>query len=223
MKNIFVSLYKGILAGLAIGLGGFLFILATCYIQNELGKILGSILFSIGLFTVCTFGLHLFTGRVGQVFEEKKNKDFYFSLVSMLIGNAIGAFSLGLLCYLIFKDTEMYTRANAVASLRLGFDTYQNYISCFLKSLLCGMCVYLAVKSFNLNRLKPVGIFLLIFFVFVFVYCGFEHCIANMFYFGFAKAFTIYTLVDLLLCILGNIIGTLPPVLMYKIFSNTNK
>ena len=221
MKNILTSLYKGIFAGLAIGLGGFLFILSTCYIEGEVGKIVGSIVFAIGLFTVCTFGFHLFTGRVGQVFEEKKTKDFYFSLVSMLIGNAIGAFSLGLICYLIFKDTAVFERAEAVATLRLNFSSYQNYFACFVKSVLCGMCVYLAVKSFNLNRLKPIGIFLLVFFVFVFVYSGFEHCIANMFYFGFAKAFSLELVIDLLLCILGNIVGTIPSVLLFKLFSKS--
>jgi len=219
MKNLLTSLYKGLFAGFAIGLGGFLFVLSTCFIEGEIGKIIGSILFSVGLFTVCTFGFHLFTGRVGQVFEEKKNKEFYFSLLSMFLGNIIAAFSLGLLCYLIFKNTPLYDRALAVANSRLNFDSYQNYISCFIKSLLCGLCVYLAVKSFNLNRLKLVGILLLVFFVFVFVYCGFEHCIANMFYFGFGANFTFFILVDMILCVLGNIVGTIPGVILFKLFN----
>ena len=58
MKNYLITFLKGILAGLSIGLGGFLYILMTFLLSGdnaELGKIFGSILFSVGLFLVCTF------------------------------------------------------------------------------------------------------------------------------------------------------------------------
>ena len=222
MKNILTSLYKGILAGLSIGLGGFLFCLTTWGIEGEIGKVLGSIVFAVGLFLVCTFGFYLFTGRVGQVFEEKKDKDFYISLVVMIIGNAIGAIIMGYLGYFIFKNTSLINRAMEVSALRLNFDSYQNYISCFIKSCLCGLCVYMAVKSFSLNKLKPIGIFLLVFFVFVFVYSGFEHCIANMFYFSFSNDWGLNAFIDLGLCITGNIVGTVPGVMIFKLASSKN-
>ena len=116
---ILKNFYKGILAGLAIGLGGFLYILMVFLVPGEFGKILGSILFSLGLFLVCTFMLSLYTGKIGVVYEGKQDKSFYWSLPVMLIGNAIGAFALGYLCYFIFKDMKIMEVVNATCSLPL--------------------------------------------------------------------------------------------------------
>ena len=220
MKNHFLSLFKGFLAGLSIGVGGFLYILMSHYIPGELGKVVGSILFAVGLFTVCTFSLHLYTGKIGLVYEGKQTKEFYICLPIMLIGNAIGAVSLGYLCYAIFRNTEIMNTVNSVCSSRLTLFTFNDYLSCMVRSSLCGVCVYLAVKSFNMNRLKPLGTLLLVFFVFVFVYSGFQHCIANMFYFGFGNTYgNGYTYVNLVFCILFNSLGPVFGVLLSSLFT----
>ena len=220
MKNYIFNFLKGILAGLAIGLGGFLYILMTYSLHGdyaELGKILGSILFAVGLFLVCTFSLSLYTGKIGLVFEGKQTKEFYISLPIMLIGNAIGAFSFGYMCFAIFRNTEVMNYALAAANARLVFNSPIDYVSTCVRAFLCGLCVYLAVKSFSLNRLKPLGILLLVFFVFVFVYSGFQHCIANMFYFGMANTINWYTLINLLLVILFNSLGPIVGVTLVKL------
>lgn len=218
IKTLFKNFYKGILAGLSIGLGGFLYILMSYLLPNELGKVLGSILFAIGLFLVCTLCLSLYTGKIGVVFEGKQSKEFYWSLPVMLVGNAIGAFALGYACYFIFKDTSVMDTVNSVCSVRTTLNNFYDYLSLIVKSFLCGTCVYLAVKSFNSNRLKPVGILLLVFFVFLFVYSGFQHCIANMFYFGFGNHISWNTLINLLLCIAFNSFGPIVGVLVFKVF-----
>ena len=222
IKTLFKNFYKGILAGLAIGVGGFLYVIITHYVNGELGKVLGSIAFAIGLFLVCTFYLSLYTGKIGLIYEQRQNKEFYWSLPVMLIGNAIGAFALGYICYFIFKDLEVMNTVNNVCLSRTTLETFNDYLSCMVKSFLCGLCVYLAVKCFNLNRLKIKGIFLLVFFVFVFVYCGFQHCIANMFYFGFGNHINLYTFINLLFCILFNSLGPIVGVMVFKLF-NFNK
>ncbi len=215
-KELPLTFLKGILAGLSIGLGGFLYILMTFLLQNELGKILGSTLFAVGLFLVCTFMLSLYTGKIGLVYEGKKNLTFYLSLPIMLIGNAVGAIGLGYLCFLIFKNNE-YVMAvvNQACESRLVFHNFYDYLMVIVKSFLCGFCVYMAVKLFNMFRLKPLGILLLVFFVFVFVYCGFQHCIANMFYFGFGNTYANgYTYLNLGLCILFNSLGPIMGVII---------
>ena len=219
MKNVLTNFYKGILAGLAIGLGGFLYVIMIHFVPGELGKVLGSTLFAVGLFLVCTFGLSLYTGKIGLIYEGKQNKDYYFSLPVMLIGNAIGAFALGYICYFIFKDTEVMNTVNGVCLSRTTLNEFNDYLSCMVKSFLCGLCVYLAVKSFGLNRLKPLGIILLVLFVFIFVYAGFQHCIANMFYFGFGNHINGFTFVNLLFCILFNSLGPVTGVLLFKAFN----
>ena len=59
--KIFLS---SILAGMAIAIGG----IANLTLEN---KVAGAIFFTAGLFTVCVFGFHLFTGKVCYVFENK--------------------------------------------------------------------------------------------------------------------------------------------------------
>ena len=187
------------------------------YVSGELGKVLGSILFAVGLFIVCTFSLHLYTGKIGAIYEGKQSKEFYICLPIMLIGNALGAFSLGYICFAIFRNTEVMNTVNSVCLSRTTLYTFNDYLSLFIKSMLCGLCVYLAVKAFNLNRLKPIGIILLVLFVFIFVYSGFQHCIANMYYFGFGNHINTYTFINLLFCILFNSIGPIFGVLLVKL------
>ena len=216
-KNLLLHFLKGILAGLAIGIGGFLYILMVHFVEGELGKVLGSLLFSAGLFTVCTFKLSLYTGKIGLIYEGKQSKEYYISLPIMLIGNAIGAFALGYLFYFIFRNTDVMNTVNNTCAIRTTFNTFNDYLSCIVKSILCGFCVYMAVYSFNKDRLRPLGIGLLIFFVFIFVYCGFQHCIANMFYFGFGNHINGYMFLNLFLVILFNSIGPVLGVLITKL------
>ena len=216
MKKVVFAFLKGILAGLAIGVGGFLYVLMTNLIAGELGKVLGSLLFAVGLFTVCSLSLSLYTGKIGLIYEQKQETSFYISLPVMLVGNAIGAFGLGMLCYLIFKETSLFNTAMATAAIRLSFNNFNDFLSCMVKSTLCGLCVYLAVKCFSYKRISLLGTGLLVLFVFIFVYSGFQHCIANMFYFGFAFKWVWQVAVNLVLCILFNSIGPIFGVLLVK-------
>ena len=62
MKKIFLS---AILAGAVIAFGGTVFL----SVENT---VVGSLFFTIGLFVVCTRGLHLFTGKVCYRSEERR-------------------------------------------------------------------------------------------------------------------------------------------------------
>lgn len=217
-KQLSITFLKALAAGAAISLGGFLYCLMVFAIPNAVvGKLLGSILFSVGLFLVCSLNLSLYTGKIGLIYEKKQEKIYYISLPIILIGNLAAALGVGLLLHLILKDTEFMTVVNSVAASRLSLDNFDSYLLLCLNSFLCGLCVYLAVKLFALNRMKPLGIFMLVFFVFLFVFSGFQHCIANMFYFGLAKSFQIEMLFNLLLCILFNSFGPIVGVTMFRL------
>ena len=217
----FLAVYKGILAGLAIGLGGFLFTLMTYALPNELGKILGALLFPIGLSIVCIFKLFLFTGKIGLVFESKQSKDFYINLPLMYIGNIIGSLILGYICYAVFKNTDLFLRISSIAINKTNFDTgYEYYLMLIVKSLITGLCVYLAVKSYGLIKNKIIGVLLIFVFIFIFVYIGGDHCVANMYYFSFANSWTGYAFLNIVLATICNSIGTIPGVLLFKAFKN---
>ena len=204
MKYLKVLLY-GVFAGLAIGLGSLAFTVVSAYLPSVEGKIFASALFSVGLILVCVLGLQLYTGKVGVVFDDReKMVENAINLPIMLLGNAIGAFALGILCHFIFKGIP--TVADKIVAISVG-KTSSNMV--FIEGILCGALVYIAVYFFkNLQNyaMKIIGI---ITAVTLFVYCGFQHCIANMFYFGMAFNWNIDMLWNLLIVILTNSVGAL--------------
>ena len=206
MRFLKAFLY-GILAGLAIGLGSFVFTVICAYVSGEGGKMFGSCLFSIGLILVCVFGLSLYTGKIGVVFDGPDKKEIgknAICLPIMLAGNAIGAFGLGILCHFIFQGVpEIADKITAISLGKTGSTTV------FLQGIFCGALVYIAVycfKNFQNWAMKIIGIIVA---VTLCVYCGFQHCIANMFYFGMAFNWNIDMLWNLLIVILTNSIGAL--------------
>ena len=204
MKYLKVLLF-GIFAGLAIGLGSLVFTIISTYAKSVGGQIFASALFSIGLILVCTLGLQLYTGKVGVVFDDReKLKENAINLPIMLLGNAIGAFTLGIICHFIFMNVPEI--ANRILVISLGKT---NSTTVFLQGIFCGALVYIAFYFFkNLQNyaMKIIGI---ITAVTLFVYCGFQHCIANMFYFGMAFNWNIDMLWNLLIVILTNSVGAL--------------
>ena len=211
MKYFKVLLF-GVFAGLAIGLGSFVYTIGVTLTRTQLpisaanvGIMFSSALFSVGLILVCTLGLQLYTGKVGVVFDDReKLKENAINLPIMLIGNAIGAFTLGIICHFIFIGNEdVSNQIVAISDLKTSSD------SVFLQGIFCGALVYIAVYLFkNLQNyaMKIIGI---ITAVTLFVYCGFQHCIANMFYFGMAFNWNIDMLWNLLIVIVTNSVGAL--------------
>ena len=204
MKYLKVLLF-GIFAGLAIGLGSLIYTIISAYFASTWGMILASMSFSIGLILVCVLGLHLYTGKIGVVFDNReKLAENAINLPIMLVGNAIGAFALGIVCHFIFNNVPEI--ANRILAISLGKT---NSTTVFLQGIFCGALVYIAVYLYkNLQNwaMKIIGIIVA---VTLFVYCGFQHCIANMFYFGMAFNWNIDMLWNLLLVILTNSIGAL--------------
>ena len=68
------------------------------------------------------------------------------------------------------------------------------------KSILCGVIMYIAVAMYRKGT--PLGI---IFGIPLCIFCGFQHCIANIITLGVAETFSW----AILLAILGNFLGSL--------------
>ena len=64
MKDNFKILVRAILAGCMISIGGTIFLVCE-------SKLLGAFLFSLGLYSICAFGLNLYTGKIGYVIDNK--------------------------------------------------------------------------------------------------------------------------------------------------------
>ena len=204
LKKYFDILLKGIYAGLMIGIGG------VVYLAVE-DKVVGSFLFAVGLLTVCMYGLNLYTGKIGYILINKVS--YLWELLLSLIGNFIGTFIVGNLLRLT-RFSGYSNIAKEIVTLKLN----DNLISIFILSVFCGVLMYIAVNNYkkvNSEIGKYIGIFIC---VMTFILCGFEHCVANMFYFSIANVWSYKVLLYLLIMVLGNSLGSILIALFYNRF-----
>ena len=75
--------------------------------------------------------------------------------------------------------------------------------------IFCGMFIYFAVEGFAKVNNKIGKYIILMLCVAGFIICGFEHCVADMFYFALAGVYTGKSLIAILFIIIGNSIGGL--------------
>ena len=195
MKKYIDYLLKGIYAGIMIGIGGIVYLKVS-------NNVVGSFLFSIGLLTICMYQMNLYTGKVGYVLINKIN--YLYELLLSLVGNFIGTFLVGTLINLT-RGNDLYLKAKSIATIKLN----DNLLSIFILSLFCGMLMYIAVNNYK-NSKNEIGKYIGIFMcVMTFILCGFEHCVANMFYFTAAKMISLKSLLYLLIMVLGNSVGSI--------------
>ncbi len=84
---------------------------------------------------------------------------------------------------------------------------------------LCGMLIYFAVEGFNRINNNFGKYVVLVLCVAGFIICGFEHCIANMFYFSIDNQITFKSIMSIILVIIGNSLGGLFIPLLRKLFN----
>ena len=184
----------GILAGISIAIGGTVFL----SLDN---KVLGALFFTVGLFAVCTFGFNLYTGKVCYVFEN--GREYALGLPVIWLGNLCGAFLTAAAERATRIGPALAEKAAALCSVKLG----DGPVSIFLLSVFCNVLIWLAVEGFK-NNPHPAGKYLSLFFgVAVFILCGFEHCVANMYYFSMAGMWRWKTLGWVLVMTAGNSVG----------------
>jgi hypothetical protein len=83
------------------------------------------------------------------------------------------------------------------------------WYSTLILSAFCGMLVYIAVEGFNVIEHHIGKYLVLILAIAGFIICGFEHSIANMFYYFLAGNFSVEAFISILLIVIGNSIGGL--------------
>lgn len=189
--RIFLS---AVLAGLSIGFGGLVFL----SVEN---RIIGAFLFAIGLFCVCTMGFHLFTGKVCYVLQN--DKSYALSIPLIWLGNLVGTGLVAGAASLTRVGPAVQERAAALCAVKLG----DSMVSLFFLGILCNIFIYIAVEGYRSNP-HPLGKYMaLVLGVMVFILCGTEHCVADMFYFSMAGAWSLRAVVCLLVITAGNAAG----------------
>ena len=182
---------SGIAAGIAISLGGSVFL--AC--EN---RVVGAVLFSVALLCICFRGYALFTGKVG-FFPETHDRPALQLLLLCLLGNLIATVVCGLLVR--FAVPASGETAFAVCSGKLT----QLPLATLVRGFFCGILMYLAVSVWR-DRQTPLGI---LFCIPVFILSGFEHSIADMFYFAASGIVSAEAFGFIWLVIIGNALGAM--------------
>lgn len=183
-----------IAAGVCVGIGG------TVYLSVE-NQVIGAFLFTAGLFTICSYSFNLFTGKVCYVLQ--RDKCYAVEVVCIWLGNVCGTFGMASLEKLTRIGEKLVGRAEAISAMKLG----DGLLSIFILAVLCNIMIYVAVDGF-LHNPTVLGKYLAMFFgVVVFILAGFEHCIANVYYFTLADAWDGHALLYLAVMTLGNTVG----------------
>ncbi len=230
-------LLLGFLAGMFIAFGALGSTVAAAGIEGTLGKFIGACVFPVGLMLVVMAGAELFTGNCLMAGPASNGKVKWTGVLKnwglVYLGNMLGAFFMA---YLTIASAFLWNDALftsvcqiALTKCTLPFDALlMRGIGCNI--LVCG-AVWMASGTDSAS-----GKALCCFFpVMLFVLCGFEHSVANMYYVplgliirnhlgtsfppyywngvnvpdGFTQSVTIgaYLLKNLLPVTLGNILG----------------
>ena len=207
----------GILAGLYIGFGGHLFLVA---LEQGMGKVVGGAAFGVGLVLVVVAGAELFTGNimmvVSTILSLHSVKKMLLNWVSVYFGNLIGSILLALVIWhaglLGTPDNlnKLGETALKISQAKLSLP----FLSVFLRGILCNMLVILAIIMATISKDTISKIFCIVLPIMAFVASGFEHCVANMYLVPLGQLAGGASAVDLLgmfrniiPATLGNIVG----------------
>jgi len=184
---IWKMIFLGILAGAFIAVGGVASTTASVSISAaSVAKLVGACVFPGGLAMVLLAGSELFTGNclltLPLLQKEIKVGGMLKNWVFVYIGNFIGgclvsaAVVYGHQLSLFGNGMAVSVISTAVAKCTLSFG------DALIKGIMCNFLVCIAVWiSFAAKDVagKIIGIF---FPIMMFVLCGFEHSVANMYY-----------------------------------------
>ncbi len=182
------SFILSIMAGAFIAMGAMFFCLVVGDpdLPFAVQRVFGASLFCLGLLLVVVCGAELFTGNTMIVMTAASKKISWSSVwknwVIVFFGNLVGSLVIVGVVYLSGFHTMngglIGETMVSVASSKMSLD----WVTLFAKGIMCNFLVCLAVWIAYASKTvadKVLGILLPIT---AFVACGFEHCVANMFF-----------------------------------------
>ncbi|MFI3290289.1 MAG: formate/nitrite transporter family protein [Opitutales bacterium] len=180
----------GFMGGLYIAIAATGNIFVNCLVGGGLGHFLGALIFPVGISLVALVGGSLFTGdalKALALIERKiKVRRFVYNIFSVWLGNFVGALFVISLCLgaNLFYEEALIDYILETASFKLNIGILEAICSGFLCNLLVAGAIWLSLSTKDL-----VGKILAIFPpIMLFVLCGFQHIVANMYYINLGVA-----------------------------------
>jgi formate transporter len=208
----------GVLAGAFIGFGALMFTLVAsdASLGFAVSRLLGGLAFSLGLLLVMVAGAELFTGNhliaMAWASGEVGSGELLRNWAVVCLANLVGAAGLALLVFLS-GHASMNGGAVAAAALRIATAKAELPIGeLFFRGVLCNVLVCMAAWMAMAGRSVADKAVAIVFPITAFVAAGFEHSIANMYFFPLAMLLGApLTMLDLLRnlgpVIAGNLVG----------------
>jgi formate transporter len=182
----------GVLAGGFIGFGAlyFTFVTSDPGLGYVGGRLIGAVCFSLGLVLVVVAGAELFTGNNLMVMAWAEGKlttaEVMRNWLVVILANLTGALGLALLVvlsgHLDLNGGAIGRQAVTIAAAKLATPLEQ----VFFRAVLCNMLVCLAVWMSMAGRSVTDKAVAIVFPISAFVAAGFEHSVANMYFFPVA-------------------------------------
>ncbi|HZQ74170.1 MAG TPA: formate/nitrite transporter family protein [Burkholderiales bacterium] len=177
----------GMLAGAFIGLGALYFVIVQS--DASLGfaakRVLGGMVFSLGLLLVVVAGAELFTGNnlLAMAWADRKvsTAEVLRNWAIICASNFVGAFGLALI---VFLSGHPAMNGNAVAQTYMSIalaKTTQPALNLFFSGILCNVLVCMAVWMTLAGRSVVDKLAAIALPISGFVAAGFEHSVANMY------------------------------------------
>ena len=208
----------GVLAGAFIGLGALMFALVAsdAALSFASARLLGGLMFSLGLVLVNVAGAELFTGNNLLVMAWAERRIGALEVLRNWCvaggGNLVGAAGLAVMVWLAGVAGMNH---GAVGRAIVGIATAKLQLpvsEAFFRGVLCNVLVCMAVWMGMAGRSVTDKVLGIVFPVTAFVAAGFEHCIANMFFLPLAMLLgapidASAAIVSQLPVIAGNLVG----------------
>ncbi len=182
------TMMLGILAGAFIALAGefYTMVVFDAQVGFSLARLLGGLVFSMGLILVVITGAELFTGNtlllIAYMTKKITFKDLMRNWLLVYIGNFIGAFGIVLLVY-YSNQWVLKEYSFAVEAVKIGVSKVSNdFFTAMVRGILANTLVVLAVWLSYSGRTLTDKLLAVIFPITAFVASGFEHSIANMYF-----------------------------------------
>ena len=159
---------ESILAGMVIAISATV---SLCCVS----KVVGALLFSLGLTLILVLELKLYTGKIGYLTKFREVP----ILIGYLFFNVLGAMLFKVL--LFYSNPDIFELSLAVTQAKMS----TGIIEMFLRAIPCGALMYMGVESYKRTK----NIILPMLCVTVFIVSGYEHCIVLGFYAPFSLQF----------------------------------
>lgn len=184
--------HKSFLLGLTAG--GYIALGFIFYTTSQVGaemipwgvaKVLGGFVFATGLALVVLTGADLFTSSTmtltARASGRLTTRQLLSNWVVVYVANFIGALTMVALVYLGGTWHNAKGAWGAVVLNTANMKLHHTWLEAFCLGILCNLMVCLAVWAAYGGRTTTDKVMAVTMPIALFVACGFEHCVANMF------------------------------------------